>query len=151
MGSSSAPAVDDFAISDGVPTLRAFGERDVSTDTATPAYVPTRAQEGANEAGDLVCGSPSPSADTAAVRAAFPSLSLPRLVRFSGDKPDDDDGADQFVREFERHAKLAGWAGETLKLQFEIHLSAEPCVFMKRWRLRIELLTSQQGMPGQPG
>lgn len=63
------------------------------------------------------------SAESYAVRTAFSSLSLPRLNKFTGDKPEDDDGADHFIREFERHAKLAGWDGETLQLQFEVHLS----------------------------
>ena len=35
----------------------------------------------------------------------------------------DEDGLKQFVREFERHSRLAGWTGETQRLQFEVHLS----------------------------
>ena len=42
-------------------------------------------------------------AEADAVRAAFSSFSLPRLTRFSGDKHDDEDGVEQFLREFERH------------------------------------------------
>ena len=58
-----------------------------------------------------------------AVRVVFSSLSLPRLNKFTGDKPDDDDGADQLLTQCERHDKLAGRESEQLKLKFEVHLS----------------------------
>lgn len=55
--------------------------------------------------------------------ASLTSLSLPRLQKFAGDKLDDDDVVDQFLREFERHSLLAGWRGTVKKVQFEFHLS----------------------------
>ena len=66
----------------------------------------------------------------AAAQPLFPTmlsltwtLSLPRLQKFTGDKLDDDDAVDQFLREFERHATLAGWQGDVKRVQFELHLS----------------------------
>ena len=67
------------------------------------------------------------------VNAAFSGLSLPRLNKFVGYKPDDDDGA---IREFERHAR---WEGETLRLQFEV----VPCGCTRRWRLKTVKITSR--------
>ncbi len=49
--------------------------------------------------------------------------SLPKLSRFSGERPDQDDGPELFICEFERHAQLAGWTGKVKRLQFEVHLT----------------------------
>ena len=68
--------------------------------------------------------SPSRQHDTLASLSSLTStLSLPRLQKFSGDKVDDDEAVDQFLREFERHSVLAGWKGEVKRVQFELHLT----------------------------
>ena len=41
-------------------------------------------------------------------------FTLPSLSRFSGNKPDDEEAVDQFVREFTRHAQLSQWEGAVI-------------------------------------
>ena len=55
--------------------------------------------------------------------ASLTSLSLPRLQKFTSEKLDNDDAVDQFLREFEQHALLAGRRGAVKKVRFELHLS----------------------------
>ena len=48
--------------------------------------------------------------------------SLPKLQKFTGERENDEEGLKQFVKEFERHSRLAGWFDEVQRLQFEVHL-----------------------------
>ena len=61
----------------------------------------------------------SPTSDLASL---IRTLNLPRLHRFSGEKVNDTDGARQFVRDFEKYARLARWSEEEKLPQFEFHL-----------------------------
>ena len=61
----------------------------------------------------------SPTSDLASL---IRTLNLPRLHRFSGEKVNDSDEARQFVRNFEKYARLARWSEEEKLPQFEYHL-----------------------------
>ena len=61
----------------------------------------------------------SPTSDLASL---IRTLNLPRLHLFSGEKVNDTDGARQFVRDFEKYARLARWSEEEKLPQFEFHL-----------------------------
>ena len=55
--------------------------------------------------------------DTLASLSSLTStLSLPHLQKFPGDKVNDDEAVDHFLREFERNSILAGWKGEVKRV-----------------------------------
>lgn len=66
---------------------------------------------------------PAQPSTTPVPASAIAHLHLPRMTKFAGEKIDNDESLDQFIREFERHASLAGWTGDVKRLQFEVHLT----------------------------
>ena len=106
---------------EGVDASEELPPAEVSV-SSLPAAQPPSVREETVENSERV--SPvSVGASPGSVAGAMMAWNLPRLQKFSGEKVNDEDGLKQFVREFERHSRLAGWTGETQRLQFEVHLS----------------------------
>ena len=85
--------------------------------------------------------------EQATVTNAMLAWNLPRLPKFTSEKVHDEDALKSFIKEIERHSRLARLSGEVQRLQFEVHLSRKALRMYKTLKDDQRKLTKQHVIP----